>query len=97
MLALLEQPEGSTRSLLARAGANTNKLSQEARQSLDRLPKVSQATGEIHVGSELGRLLNLTDREAQKRGDQFVASEHFLLVLAEDKCEAGKLLRESGV
>ena len=97
LLALLEQPEGSTRSLLARAGANTNKLSQEARQSLDRLPKVSQATGEIHVGSELGRLLNLTDREAQKRGDQFVASELFLLVLAEDKCEAGKLLRESGV
>jgi len=97
LLALLEQPEGSTRSLLARAGANTNKLSQEALQSLDRLPKVSQATGEIHVGSELGRLLNLTDREAQKRGDQFVASELFLLVLAEDKCEAGKLLRESGV
>ncbi|MEY3670077.1 MAG: ATP-dependent chaperone ClpB [Pseudomonadota bacterium] len=97
LLALLEQPEGSTRSLLSRAGANTSKLSQEARQSLDRLPKVSQATGEIHVGSELGRLLNLTDREAQKRGDQFVASELFLLVLSEDKCEAGKLLRESGV
>nr|UOZ96180.1 Chaperone protein ClpB [Cupriavidus sp.] len=97
VLALLDQSEGSTRSLLARAGANTNKLSQELRQSLERLPKVSQATGEIHVGSELGRLLNLTDREAQKRGDQFIASELFLLVLADDKCEAGKLLRESGV
>ncbi|MFZ9733844.1 MAG: ATP-dependent chaperone ClpB [Burkholderiaceae bacterium] len=97
VLALLDQSEGSTRSLLARAGANTNKLSQELRQSLERLPKVSQATGEIHVGSELGRLLNLTDREAQKRGDQFIAGELFLLVLADDKCEAGKLLRESGV
>jgi ATP-dependent Clp protease ATP-binding subunit ClpB len=97
ILALLDQSEGSTRSLLARAGANTNKLSQELRQSLERLPKVSQATGEIHVGSELGRLLNLTDREAQKRGDQFIAGELFLLVLADDKCEAGKLLRESGV
>ncbi len=97
LLALLEQSEGATRSLLSRAGANTNKLTQEARQSLERLPKVSQATGEIHVGSELGRLLNLTDREAQKRADQFIASELFLLVLAEDKCEAGKLLRESSV
>jgi len=97
VLGLLDQAEGSTRSLLARAGANTNKLAQDVRQSLDRLPKVSQATGEIHVGSELGRLLNLTDREAQKRGDQFIAGELFLLVLADDKCEAGKLLRESGV
>jgi len=97
LLALLEQPEGSTRSLLSRAGCNVTKLSQEARIGLDRLPKVQSVSGEIHVGSELNRVLNLTDREAQKRGDQFIASELFLLALSDDKGEAGRLLRESGL
>ncbi|MEY2776434.1 MAG: ATP-dependent chaperone ClpB [Pseudomonadota bacterium] len=97
LIALLDQPEGSTRSLLSRAGCNVSKLAQEAKIGLDRLPKVQSASGEIHVGSELNRVLNLTDREAQKRGDQFIASELFLLALSEDKGEAGRLLRESGL
>ncbi|MEY4014724.1 MAG: ATP-dependent chaperone ClpB [Pseudomonadota bacterium] len=97
LVSLLDQSEGSTRSLLSRAGCNVQKLAQEARTGLDRLPKVQSVSGEIHVGSELNRVLNLTDREAQKRGDQFIASELFLLALAEDKGEAGKLLRESGL
>ena len=97
LLALLEQPEGATRSLLARAGGNVQKLLQEARQGLERLPKLSQPSGQLTISSDLSRLLNLTDRESQKRGDQFVASELFLLVLVDDKIEAGKLLREAGV
>jgi ATP-dependent Clp protease ATP-binding subunit ClpB len=97
LLALLEQPEGVTRSLLARAGGNVQKLTQEARQGLERLPKLSQPSGQLTISSDLSRLLNLTDRESQKRGDQFVASELFLLVLVDDKIEAGKLLREAGV
>ena len=97
LLALLEQPEGSTRSLLARAGGNVQKLTQQARQGLERLPKLAQPSGQLTISSDLSRLLNLTDRESQKRGDQFIASELFLLVLVDDKIEAGKLLREGGV
>ena len=97
LLALLEQAEGSSRSLLSRAGGNVSKLQAEARQALDRLPRVSSPNGQITLGSELSRLLNLTDREGQKRGDQFIASELFLLVLSDDKSDAGRLLRESGV
>ncbi|NBT34075.1 MAG: ATP-dependent chaperone ClpB [Betaproteobacteria bacterium] len=96
LVAMLEQPDAPTRSLLSRAGVNVQKLTQEARQSFERLPKVSEVTGQISMGSDAIRLLNLSDREAQKRGDQFIASELFLLVLSDDKCEAGRILRESG-
>jgi ATP-dependent Clp protease ATP-binding subunit ClpB len=96
-LALLEQADGPSRSLLSRAGVNVQKLTQAARTGLERLPKVQQASGDIHIGSELQRLLNLTDREASKRGDQFIASELFLLALADDKSDAAKLLRDHGL
>ncbi len=97
LLAMLEQGDGPSRSLLSRAGVNVQKLTQAARTGLERLPKVQQASGDIHIGSELQRLLNLTDREASKRGDQFIASELFLLVLADDKSDAAKLLRDHGL
>ncbi|MEN9772025.1 MAG: ATP-dependent chaperone ClpB [Pseudomonadota bacterium] len=95
--ALLQQQEGTTRSLLARAGVNIQKLAQSVETALDALPKVAKPEGQVTVGSELVKSLNLTDREAQKRGDQFVASELFLLVLADDKGVAGRLLREAGL
>ncbi len=95
--ALLQQQEGTTRSLLARAGVNVQKLAQSVETALDALPKVAKPEGQVTVGSELVKSLNLTDREAQKRGDQFVASELFLLVLADDKGLAGRLLREAGL
>ncbi len=97
LLALLDQADGPSRSLLSRAGVNVQKLTQAARTGLERLPKVQQASGDIHIGSELQRLLNLTDREASKRGDQFIASELFLLALADDKSDAAKLLRDHGL
>jgi ATP-dependent Clp protease ATP-binding subunit ClpB len=97
LLALLEQADGPSRSLLSRAGVNVQKLTQAARTGLERLPKVQQVSGDIHIGSELQRLLNLTDREATKRGDQFIASELFLLALADDKSDAAKLLRDHGL
>lgn len=95
--ALLQQEEGSTRSLLARAGVNTQRLNQAVNSALEGLPKVSKPEGQVTVGSELVKVFNLTDREAQKRGDQFIASELFLLALADEKGAAGKLLRESGL
>jgi len=97
LAALLGQEEGATRSLLARAGANLQKLSPSVNAGLEGLPKVSKPEGQVTVGSELVKLFNLTDREAQSRGDQFIASELFLLPLADDKGIAGRLLRESGL
>ena len=97
LAALLGQEEAATRSLLARAGANLQKLSQSVNAALEGLPKVSKPEGQVTVGSELVKLFNLTDREAQSRGDQFIASELFLLPLADDKGIAGRLLRDSGL
>ena len=97
LVALLEQDGGGTSSLLARAGANVAPLKEALRASIGRLSKVEGQGGEVSVSRELGNLLNVTDKEAQKRGDQFIASELFLLAAAEDKGEFGKLIRSHGV
>ncbi len=95
MLALLNQ-DGGLHSLLAKAGVAVDKLRLGLDQLLDRLPSVEGAPGEVHIGNELNRLLNVTDKLAQKRGDQYIASELFLLAALEDKGELGRLLRETG-
>ena len=97
LLALLEQEDGSTVSLLQRAGVSVQPLKAALARAIENLPKVEGHGGDVSVGRDLGNLLNLTDREAQKRGDQFVASEMFLLALVEDKGETGRLLREHGL
>ncbi len=96
LLALLQQEDGSAGSLLQRAGVNVPALSQGLKAAVERMPKVEGTGGEINVSRELSNLLNLTDKEAQKRGDQFIASELFLLVLADDKGDAGRLLKQHG-
>jgi ATP-dependent Clp protease ATP-binding subunit ClpB len=95
--ALLKQDDGGTRSLLQRAGVNVGALSTALAQALGRLPKVSGTGGDIKPGRELIGLLNLADREAQQRGDEFIASEMVLLALADDKSDAGRLAREHGL
>jgi ATP-dependent Clp protease ATP-binding subunit ClpB len=97
LAALLAQEDGATTSLLARAGVQVPRLQSALKQSIDRLPKVEGTGGEINVSRDLNNLLNLTDKEAQKRGDQFIASEMFLLALSEDKGETGRLLKEYGL
>ncbi|MFX6040374.1 Clp protease N-terminal domain-containing protein, partial [Acinetobacter baumannii] len=89
ILALLNQDDGGARSLLQRAGVNVNGLSTALQAAVKRLPQVSGNGGEVQVGRELVALLNLADKEAQKHGDQFVASEMVLLGLADDKSDAG--------
>ena len=95
--ALLDQPEGGTASLLARAGVNVSALKEKLKESIQRLPKVEGNAGEVSVSRDLANLLNLTDKEAQKRGDQFIASELFLLAALQDKGETGRLLKQHGV
>ena len=96
-MALLNQDDGSARSLLQRAGVNVGGLANTLKSALERLPKVSGTGGETQAGRELMSMLNLADKQAQKRGDQFVSSEMILLALTEDKSEAGKLAREAGL
>ena len=97
LLALLNQEEGGSASLLARAGVNVPGLKQDLDAAIKRLPQVSGHGGDVSIGRDLGNLLNLTDKEAQKRGDQFIASEMFLLALADDKGEAAKLAKQHGL
>ena len=97
LAALLQQNDGSTRSLLQRAGVNVNRLATSLKTAMDRLPKVSGTGGDVQIGRELVNVLNLADREAQKRNDQFIASEMILLALLDDKSEAGRLAREAGL
>jgi ATP-dependent Clp protease ATP-binding subunit ClpB len=95
--ALLNQDDGGARSLLQRAGVNVGALANALRGALERLPKVSGTGGDVQVGRELVQLLNLADRESQKRGDQFLSSEMVLLALADDKSDTGRLAREHGL
>ena len=97
-IALLDQEGGAVRQLLARAGANVNALRAELGRELERMPQVSGGgtEGQVHVSSELSRLLNLTDKYAQKRGDQYISSELFLIAALEDKGALGNLLRKAG-
>ena len=97
LLALLNQEDGGASSLLARAGANVAGLKAALGKALERLPKVEGHAGEVSIGRDLANLLNVTDKEAQKAGDQFIASEMFLLALTSDKGEAGRLMKEAGV
>lgn len=96
LLALMQQEDSGIGSLLQRAGVNVQPLQQALIQSLDRLPKVEGMGGEINISRDLNNLLNLTDKEAQKKGDQYIASEMFLLAALEDKGETGKLLKQYG-
>ena len=91
MLALLDSQGGSVRPLLIKAGADVNKLRSELQGLLDRLPRVEGAPGEIHVSNDLAKLLNVTDKLAQQRGDQFISSELFVLAAFEDRTLAGVL------
>ena len=95
--AMLEQEDGGTASLLSRAGIAVPRLKQALARAIERLPKVEGQGGEIAVSRDLNNLLNLTDKEAAKRGDQFIASELFLLALADDKGETGRLLKDAGL
>ena len=95
--ALLGQEDGGTASLLARAGVNLEPLKAGLKTSFDQLPKVAESTGEVAISRDLNNLLNLTDKHAQKRGDAYIASEMFLLALAEDKGDAGRLLKQVGL
>jgi len=95
--ALLNQQGGSARPLLQRAGANLDALQQGLRGLIDTLPVVSEVTGELHVASDLGKVLNLSDRKAQQVGDSFISSEIVLQAFMEAGGDVARVLKDSGV
>ena len=96
LLALLNQEGGGASSILSRAGAQVPALKTALTQSLTRLPKVEGQGGEVTISRDLNNLLNLTDKEAMKRNDAYIASELFLLAALDDKGETGRLLKQHG-
>ena len=97
LAAVLADGEGSSRSLLERAGVNVQSLTREVNAAVERLPKVSGTGGDVQISRDLMNLLNLTEKEAMKRGDEFISTEMLLLALTEDRSEAGRLAKNAGV
>ena len=95
LLSLLDSQGGSVRPLLVKAGVNVNKLRSELEATLDRMPKVQGAPGDVHVSSDLNRLFNVTDKLAQQKGDQYISSELFVLAAFEDRALT-RILKEAG-
>jgi ATP-dependent Clp protease ATP-binding subunit ClpB len=95
LLAMLAQTDGP-KALLARAGVNTARLQAALDAEVGKLPQV-QGGEQVQAGRDLGALLQAAEKEATKRGDQYVASEMFLLAAAEAKSAIGPLLKEQGI
>lgn len=93
MAALLDQQGGTARPLLEKAGVNVPKLRSELSAALDRLPTVQGVGGDVLIGNDLNKLLNVTDKLAQKRSDQFISSELFVLAACDDRGELGRILK----
>ena len=96
MAALLDQEDGTARHLLAQAGINVDALRARLDDALESLPRVEGTGGDVHVSRELERLLNLTDKLAQQRKDQYIASELWVLAALEGRGQLGDLLRAAG-
>ena len=96
MIAFLDQQGGSVRHLLTQASVEVNGLRSALGKAIDRLPQVS-GTGEMHISKELSKLLNSTDQLSQKKHDQFVSSELFVIAAVQEKdTELAKLIQQFG-
>jgi ATP-dependent Clp protease ATP-binding subunit ClpB len=96
MTSLLEQDNSTVRHLFSSTGCNVDLLVSKLLEELDRMPRVEGSQGDVNISNELGRLLNVTDKLAQKRKDQYISSELFVLAAIEDKSRVGDLLRSCG-
>ncbi len=97
MAALLEQDSSTVRHLFATTGCNVDLLVSKLQEELDRMPRVQGTQGDVQISNELGRLLNVTDKLAQDRKDQYISSELFVLAAIDDKNRLGELLRSCNI
>jgi ATP-dependent Clp protease ATP-binding subunit ClpB len=95
LLAMLHQQDGP-KALLQRAGVNMTALMSAASAAVERLPQVT-GQDQVQVGPELVKLLQAAEKESLKRGDAFVASELFLLALADGKTELTRTVKAAGL
>lgn len=95
--AVIEDTEGTGRSLLERSGVRVSELNKKVDEAIRKIPEVSGAAGNIQVSRELMALLNETDREAQRLGDEFISTDLFLLALCDSRCDAARLAKEEGL
>ena len=96
MLAMLQQQGGTVRPLLTQSGVDVAGYSQALAKQLDTAAQVTGSAGDVHVSADLGRLMNQTDKLAQQRQDQFIASELLVLAIVNDSKPAGEVLRKAG-
>jgi ATP-dependent Clp protease ATP-binding subunit ClpB len=94
---LLEDKASGVRQLLSQAGGRGDDIVNAVAREVDRLPTIKQPTGELGLGPDLVKLLNLADRQAQKLGDKFISTEMVVLAACDDSGPLGGLLREAGI
>ncbi|MCK0753026.1 ATP-dependent chaperone ClpB [Chromohalobacter japonicus] len=97
LMALVEAQENGIKGLVQKAGGDVSRLRNGLSQYLDDLPRVGQFDGNVQISSALSQLFNLADREAQKRGDQYIASELVVLAALEMKATISKVLQQAGL
>jgi ATP-dependent Clp protease ATP-binding subunit ClpB len=97
MVALLDQQGGSVRGLLTKAGGNVNLLRSQLGDAIDRVPRVEGAGGDVHFSNDLGKLFNITDKLAQKRDDQYISSELFVLAALDDSSPLKGIFEQAGM
>ena len=96
MVALLDQQGGSIRPLFTHAGVNINLLRSQLTELLEKQARVEGSAGDLHISNALGKLLNVTDKLAQDRKDQFISSELFILAAMSEKGPLADVLKSSG-
>ncbi len=97
LLAVLHDDEGTGRTLLERSGVRVQQLEHKVREAIRKIPEVSGAANNIQVSRELMSILNATEREAQRLGDEYISTDLFLLALCDSSCDAARLAKEEGL
>ncbi|WP_280542020.1 ATP-dependent chaperone ClpB [Chromohalobacter sp. 11-W] len=97
LMALVEAQENGIKGLVQKAGGDVSRLRNGLSEYLDALPRVGQFDGNVQLSSALSQLFNLADREAQQRGDQYIASELVVLAALEMKNTISKVLQQAGL
>ncbi|MGP5175954.1 ATP-dependent chaperone ClpB [Psychrobacter immobilis] len=95
LLAVLLQDE-SNLSICQQAGASIPALKNGVAKALDNQATISEPTGDVNLNPNSVKILNLADRQAQKEGDDFIATEWVMLALAEQG-ETKKIFESAGV